>query len=175
MFAVCFKYPNLSIFLMLLFLFSCFLLYFNTQTQTLPFGSEFFQRCYRKFNLTLLHWATAFLFFKGTIWVYVDKYLNIARLVRISPRFKKWYSKFNPTLFHWNTGFFFSKKADFWKKNSPGFLKVPFSHRKTCSFKYWTRLPSVAWSVRLSTMSVRPSEFPILFSTVTVFRACFLL
>ena len=41
MFAVCFKYPNLSIFLMLLFLFSCFLLYFNTQTQTLPFGSEF--------------------------------------------------------------------------------------------------------------------------------------
>jgi len=76
------------------------------------FGSEFpprFQRCYRKFNPTLLHWATAFFsngLGKYTIWVYVEKYLNIAVWNRLSPRFQSCYRKFHPTLFHWATEFF---------------------------------------------------------------------
>ena len=50
--------------------------------------SVWFQRSYRKFNMTLLDWATAF-FSKGlgkfAISVYVEKYLNIAILYRIFP------------------------------------------------------------------------------------------
>ena len=42
---------------------------------------------------------------KYAIWVYVEKYLNIAIWFRISPQFQRCYRKFNPALFHWPRAF----------------------------------------------------------------------
>ena len=53
---------------------------------------------------------------KYAIAVYVDKYLNIAILFRISPRFQKWYRKFNPTRLNLATRFF-SKWFGWFLKN----------------------------------------------------------
>ena len=50
-------------------------------------NSPWFQKLYRKFNPIPFHWATGFFSSNG---LYVEKYLNIAILFRISPpRFQK--------------------------------------------------------------------------------------
>ena len=119
----------------------------------------------------------------------MDKYLNIARLFRISPGLKKWYSKFNPTLFHLATGFFSKMVCGFLKNFPPDFYGSLFYILKHIrlniepAFLRWSQsVMSVRPSVRQSVSqlvrqsvspSVRPSEFAISFSTVPGFQACF--
>ena len=106
-----------------------------------------FQRCYRKFNPTLFHWAKGFFFLKWS-WKVCNLILcrKIFELFRISPTVPE----FNPTHFHWAIDFF-SKMV----------LRISFLNRKTYSLKYWTRPPSVGPSVRQSvSLSVRQSVSP---------------
>ena len=85
-----------------------------------------FQNCYLTFNPTLLHflhWATD-VFSNGlrkyAIWVYVDKYLNVAILFRISPRFQSYIAN---SIRPFSIGQFFFKNdlADFLKIFPPDF------------------------------------------------------
>ena len=83
-----------------------------------------------KIHPTHLHWATAF--FKFTIWVYVEKYLNIAVWLRISPQFLRCnWNSIRPFSIGLQCFFFFkgsfSKKIlqKFWKY-FPRILRVPF-------------------------------------------------
>ena len=94
---------------------------------------------------------------KYAIWDYVAKYLNIALLFRISPRFQKRYQ--NPTLGLWAGAFFHNWLTTYWKYFPRMF---PFLHRKTYLLKYWTRRPSVCQSFSLSArQSVSPSVIGI--------------
>ena len=79
----------------------------------------------RKFNPTLLYWATYWASNgrrKYAIWVYKYGYvvtqLNISILFRISPRLMKCYQISNPTLLHWTTAFFQKWLGGFLKKCS---------------------------------------------------------
>ena len=129
------------------------------------------------FNPTLLHWATGFFSLDGLrkykIWAYLDKYLNIAILFRISPPFQKWYRIFNLTLFFWATALKKKKLFGRFLENIfPRFLKVLFYILKHIRLKV-----EPAFRLLVSP-SVRPSEFAILFSTLLTvpgFRDCFLI
>ena len=89
-----------------------------------------FQRCYRKFNLTLLHLAREFFS------------LNGRRKTQFGSEFPP-HSRNNITNsiqpFSIGLQYFFSNIIKrVLKKISPGFLRLPFLHRKTYSLKYWT-------------------------------------
>ena len=98
----------------------------------------------QNFPSTLLHWATAFFFFlmvsENTQFEFnVAKWLNIAILYRISPRFQKWYRKFNPTLLHWATGFFSStglRKCAIWVYEEK-YLSIAILWRISPWFQKW--------------------------------------
>ena len=113
----------------------------DTKTGTSGAATKPFSIVYRIFTLQMV--------LKYAIWVYLEKYLNIAILFRISPRFQKWYRKFIPTLFHWAARlrhFIFKNDLADFLKMFPRLFNGPFLYRKTYSLKYWTRLPSVGQS-----------------------------
>ena len=92
-----------------------------------------FQRCYRKFNPTLLQWPTGFFFFK---WSWKIRNLSLLRiifehchLVQNFPPFpERSYRKFNPTFLHWATAFFFFKWSQ--KIHNFGLYRQIFEHFK---------------------------------------------
>lgn len=89
-------------------------------------------------------------FGKYKIWVYVQKYFNIAISIRISPRrLWKCYLKCNSTLLQWDTDVFYNGL----RKNTIKCLRVFFLY--------------IDKHIRLNIgpvpLTVRPSEFAILF------------
>ena len=81
--------------------------------------------------VTFLHFRLRNGLGKYALWVYVEKYLNIAICFRISPWFQWCYRKFNPTLLHWVTALFSLnglKKYTIWVYVDKNFNCSEFPH-----------------------------------------------
>ena len=120
---------------------------------TLPFGSEFppasrdvTKTAIRPFSIGLQQFFSSNGLRKYTIWVYVDKYLNIARLFRNSPgsRNEIAYS-FRPFSLR---DFLQKWLSRFLKKTSLRFLRFPFFSPSVCQPVSQSVGQSVSPSVR---------------------------